>query len=268
MPPEKLHVSLWGQAGPKIVLVHGSAQGSKVGGDKHFARQQRLATEAFQLIVPDRPGHGRSASPGRPDDADADGVWVADLLGDGAHLVGHSFGGAVALAAAARRPEAIRSLTLIEPAMQTLALDDGRVRRFVLRIVTTMIFSLSPERRAKRFAQILKIPSEIRGGEDHAELAAMGRAIRRLKVPKAASLRSQLATIRTSEIPLLVVTGGWNPAFTAIGERVAKEGRGEHRIIPSTHHFPNLVSEEFNDMLADHVRTAERSAGHEEISGK
>ena len=52
MTPEKLHVSLWGQIGPKIVLVHGSAQGSKVGGDKHFARQQRLATEAFQLIVP------------------------------------------------------------------------------------------------------------------------------------------------------------------------------------------------------------------------
>src|ERR687887_198110 len=40
---------------------------------------------------------------------------VADLLEDGAHLVAHSYGGVVSLYAAALRPEAVRSLTVIEP---------------------------------------------------------------------------------------------------------------------------------------------------------
>jgi pimeloyl-ACP methyl ester carboxylesterase len=40
---------------------------------------------------------------------------IANLMGDGAHLVGHSYGGLGAIAAAARRPEATRSLTLLEP---------------------------------------------------------------------------------------------------------------------------------------------------------
>ncbi|MEJ0006720.1 MAG: alpha/beta fold hydrolase [Steroidobacteraceae bacterium] len=93
----------------------GSAQGGRLGGEHHFSAQQRLAQRGWQVIAPDRPGHGRSAAPGRPDDAEADGAWVADLLDGGSHLVGHSFGGCVVLAAAASRPLAVRSLTLIEP---------------------------------------------------------------------------------------------------------------------------------------------------------
>src|SRR5271165_4633819 len=116
-PLASIHVARWGHSGPRVVLVHGGAQGTPVGGESNFRAQQPLAQEGWQLIVPDRPGHGRSPDPGRPDDAEADGAWVAALLEDGAHLVGHSFGGCVALAAAARRPEAVRSLTLIEPGM-------------------------------------------------------------------------------------------------------------------------------------------------------
>ena len=55
---------------------------------------------------------------------DDSAVWIADALGDGAHLMGHSWGGAAVLVAAARRPEAVRSLILIEAALQTLALTD------------------------------------------------------------------------------------------------------------------------------------------------
>ena len=40
---------------------------------------------------------------------------IADLMGDGAHLVGHSYGGLGVLVAAARRPDATLSLTLLEP---------------------------------------------------------------------------------------------------------------------------------------------------------
>ena len=126
MDDSAIHVIRWGSTGPRVVTVHGSAQGSEVGGDKHFSRQAELAHQGLQIVVPDRPGHGRSPDPGRPDDAEADGAWVADMLNDGAHLVGHSFGGCVALAAAARRPEAVLSLTLIEPAVLALAMIGRR----------------------------------------------------------------------------------------------------------------------------------------------
>jgi pimeloyl-ACP methyl ester carboxylesterase len=229
--------------------VHGSAQGSEVGGDRHFSAQERLASRGGQLIVPDRPGHGRSPAPGRPDDAEADGEWVADLLGAGAHLVGHSFGGCVALAAVARRPSAVHSLTLIEPAMQKLATSDPRVRRLVLRMVMVLAFSWSAASRAKRFAKLVGVPPEIRGGASPEELERMGKSLSRMKIPSKETLQRQLSDIERAEIPLLVVTGGWNPAFEATADRVASVGNGRRTVIKSDHHLPQLVSDEFNQVL-------------------
>ena len=261
--PDDIHITRWGDSGPRVVLIHGSAQGSSVGGDHHFAAQEALRAQGWELIVPDRPGHGRSAAPGRPDDAEADGAWVADLLGDGAHLVGHSFSGCVALAAAARRaaedPVAVRSLTLIEPGMQKLAIDDPHVRRFVLRLVATLIFS-SPQRRVARFAKLVGIPGEIRGGKSREELKAMGRGIAKLKVPAAATLRRELEAIERAGIPLLVVTGGWSPAFDAVGKRVAAVGGGRHEIVASPNHFPNLTPA-FNPVLSAFMTAADARHG-------
>ena len=260
MSEAPVHVTRWGDHGPRIVLIHGSAQGSLVGGDVHFSRQKTLSEMGFQLRVPDRPGHGRTPARGRPDDAEADAIWVSDLLGDGAHLVGHSFGGCVALAAAARRPDAVRSLTLIEPGMQKLATDDAAVRKFGLQIMAAIAFSWSPIKRAERFSRIVGIPEEIRGGRERDELARIGRGIARLKLPTGAALRKELATINQAAIPLLVVTGGWNRAFDVVGARVAEAGGGTHRIIASPHHFPNLVSDAFNEMLTAFVRESDAAA--------
>jgi len=104
-------------------------------------------------------------------------------LGGGAHLVGHSFGGCCALAAAARRPAAVRSLTLIEPGMQKLASANPHVRRFGLKLLWTMATSFSAESRAKRFARLLNIPDEIRGGTTPEEFKRMGLGIAKLKLP-------------------------------------------------------------------------------------
>jgi pimeloyl-ACP methyl ester carboxylesterase len=251
-----IHITRWGRSGPKVVLVHGSAQGSQVGGDRHFSAQQRLADRGWQLVVPDRPGHGRSVPPGRPDDAELDGEWVAELLGEGAHLVGHSFGGCVALAAAAIRPEAVLSLTLIEPGMQRLAMDIPVVRRFGLRMMSVLMFSMSAQARAKRFAEMVRIPPEIRGGSDPDEFRRMGQAIARLKVPSREILQSELAVVKRAAIPLLVVTGGWSAAFDATADRVAAAGGGRHIVIESEHHFPQLNSDEFNEVLEGFMREA------------
>ena len=116
-----------GQEGPAVVIVHGGVQGGLGGGPATFDEQKVLATRGWRLRMVERPGFGQSRSRGA-DDMEADAEWIADLLGDGAHQIGHRWGGAEALLAAARRPEAVRSLTLIEPALFPIVMTDPALR--------------------------------------------------------------------------------------------------------------------------------------------
>ncbi|WP_425256675.1 alpha/beta fold hydrolase [Rubrivivax sp. RP6-9] len=76
---------------------------------------------SWQLCAPDLHGHGDSPAWPAARDAslhvDAEAVEQACGLhaGQPAHLVGHSYGAAVALQIALRHPERVRSLTLYEP---------------------------------------------------------------------------------------------------------------------------------------------------------
>ena len=99
-----------------MVLLHGSASSSK---------QWRSLTDylkgRFRIICPDLPGNGRSAAPAETQrhTLETTARTVAELIelyGEPVHLVGHSFGCAVALKIATLWPEKIRSMTLIEPA--------------------------------------------------------------------------------------------------------------------------------------------------------
>ena len=56
--------------------------------------------------------------------------WVASALQPGDHLVGHSYGGVIALLAAARVESVAASLTVIEPPCTSVALDDPAVAAF------------------------------------------------------------------------------------------------------------------------------------------
>src|SRR5438105_15698889 len=115
-----VHVETVG-SGPRVVLVHGS-----VGSGWSTWWAQRPLAERFTLVVPDRPG-----SPPNPPveriDFEEQAPLVAELLADGAHLVGHSYGGVISLYAAGLRPEAVRSLTVVEPPAFGVARGDPAV---------------------------------------------------------------------------------------------------------------------------------------------
>ncbi len=87
--------------GIPVVLVHGSL----ATGVEEWDAQRPLAEAGSCLLVPDRRGYGQSP-PADGEDYLRDGDDIAELLGDGAHLVGHSYGCLGAMVAAARRPEA------------------------------------------------------------------------------------------------------------------------------------------------------------------
>jgi pimeloyl-ACP methyl ester carboxylesterase len=119
-----LNVVVWGE-GERVVCVHGSLSWGT------FAfRAQRPLSASHSLVLPDRRGYGASAVTGRSDfSVDADDV--AMLLGEGAHLVGHSYGAVVALLVAARRPEAVRTLTAVEPAALSIVRGDAAVEELI-----------------------------------------------------------------------------------------------------------------------------------------
>lgn len=70
-----------------------------------------------RLLQPDLLGYGGAQrwNPGAPTTLAAEAEYLAPLLGGGVHLVGHSYGAAVALQMALRWPQQVLSLTLYEP---------------------------------------------------------------------------------------------------------------------------------------------------------
>lgn len=84
--------------------------------------EDRLSMTAFDL-----PGHGRAPDwDGHTDLHDIATGWAAALAGDGpVDLIGHSFGATVALRLALERPDAVRSLTMIEPVLFAAARQAG-----------------------------------------------------------------------------------------------------------------------------------------------
>ena len=263
MTTTPIHLTEWRRLAsndPTVVMIHGGAQGGQAGGERTFATQASLAGRGWRIIAPDRPGHGLSPAPSRPDDVDADAEWVRSMLAGGVHLVGHSFGGAVALLAAARAPSDVRSLTLIEPALFPLAISDVRVQAWMGQMGAALGGAASDADRATNFIALMRIPQELRGAASSEDLARVGRALADLRPPAEPMIRASLETIRSKEVPLMVVSGGWNPAFDAVAEAAAEAGGGRAVTIASEHHFPMLY-EEFNDRLVEFMIQADPQTG-------
>jgi pyruvate dehydrogenase E2 component (dihydrolipoamide acetyltransferase) len=104
-----------GEGGIPVLLLHG------FGADLNtWMFLQPALAEGRRTIALDLPGHGGSQKELEGADeasfAAAIGRLLAALEIDRAHLVGHSMGGGIALALAARHPERVASLTLIASA--------------------------------------------------------------------------------------------------------------------------------------------------------
>ncbi len=110
-----IHAPASGQ-GTNVIALHGSAS--------HSSQWRSLIgwlSGRYRIITPDLPGYGGSHYSAENDVPTLEEIArallpIIDGCGEPVHLVGHSFGGAVALKIASMFPEKVRSLTLIEPA--------------------------------------------------------------------------------------------------------------------------------------------------------
>lgn len=102
-------------AGPAVVCLHSSGSSSS-----QWRRLMESDAPGHRFVAFDFHGHGRS--PEQPPDyglaVESRAVWNAIAsVREPIHLVGHSYGGAVAVDLALRHAERIASLTLYEPVL-------------------------------------------------------------------------------------------------------------------------------------------------------
>ena len=268
-----IHVTRWGTAGPRVLIIHGGVQGGAGGGPATFAKQEEWGHEGWRVEVVDRPGFGQSPTHG-VDDMERDSVWIADMLGDGANLIGHSWGGMEALLAAARRPAAVHSLVLVEPALAGVltanpelrnnpAVQAGGVqRRRVLMEATT------PADYARGFIAMLGAtagnPTADRFAQDADLATRSGCALLQGRMASDAATQHAIDTVAEAHIPVLIVTGGYSPAFDAAGDVLARLTGGRHIVIRSTNHFVQMMNgPDFNAAVAAFMREADSKRSHE-----
>jgi pimeloyl-ACP methyl ester carboxylesterase len=244
--PTELNITIWGEGDPAL-FVHGS-----FGWGEECWRAQRPLADQYKLLLVDRRGFGASTSNGRVD-FERDAHDVAELLGNGAHLVGHSYGGVVSLLAAGLRPDAVRSLTVIEPPALGVAGDDPKVQEFITGVDNAMGAAADPSDYRARFLRNFgfRAPdAEL----DGLELAAARASWRERSPAEAVIPFDRLTGVRT-----LVVRGDWANApssarergaavFHAVCDVLERRLDAESATFPAAHR-PQELGEPFNERL-------------------
>lgn len=204
-----------------------------------------LAPPGFHVFAPDRTNYGQSprstagaegrSQGGVPEVAliRDDAEDIADLLGDGGHLFGYSYGGVVALCIAAAHLGRVRSLTLVEPPAYQVAPDDPDVAATRDRVASGLSATFEDAAdywRTFMMATFLEppLPPDAVPGDRH-------EASRREQAPWDVEL--DLDAIADASIPTLVICGDWDPGFTAVCRHLASRLDGRLVEYPGANHF-------------------------------
>jgi haloalkane dehalogenase len=230
--------------GPPVVMVHGSPVSS-------FAFRQQIAalSPRFRVVVPDLLGFGLSEGPeeGASFQQQADMLcMLLDHLSLGPYrLIGHDWGGPIGLGCAAKRPERVDQLVLIN----TTILADFKPPRYwkpftvrgvgELLLVRINVFSrglpfLMRSARSPEVRQIYSQPLKTRG------LRRTVLALERLEGYDDLMKQVEAALPRLSQIPTLIIWGQPDVYFRPHELQCLKDvfPAAVVREIPDGGHFP------------------------------
>jgi pimeloyl-ACP methyl ester carboxylesterase len=236
--------------GPPILFVHGDIVGPSL-----TWRKQRALAERWSLIIPSRPGFGESPALER-NDFEVEAPMFAELLGDGAHLVGHSYGAVIALLAAAERPEAVSSLTVSEPGCLRVAQGTPVVDEMIAN--GELLFENASAIPSDEFLRLFRggagsafgtpdeLPEELLRG---VELLKRERPSWEAEVP--------LQLLASADFPVLVLSGGHSHAFEAVCDALAESLAAERAVIPGRGHTVPSTGPPYNDRLESFLAAAE-----------
>ena len=248
--------------GAPVFCLHGSG-----GSGGQWKRLGAEISNRYHVLAPDLHGHG-GTSPwpyGRRLRLSDEVALVEPLLTalpSPVHLIGHSYGGAVALKLALAAPARIRSLTLIEPVLFTL-LDPRRDPADYLEVsqiaqaTVSAVQSGQPAAAARLFIDYWSGAGAWAGLPDHAR-AVVERSIGAVARHWEAVLGDgmTLADLADFRVPTLLLAGdrGPRPARRVTELLAATLPEAAHAVIPGAGHMSPLThSAAVNAAIVKHL---------------
>jgi pimeloyl-ACP methyl ester carboxylesterase len=216
--------------GPEVLLVHGSA-----GPETTWTGLAPLRAR-WMLAFVHRRGYPPSPPPsdGRQD-FEVDATDLLPLLESCPHIVAHSYGVLGALIAATRRPDHVRSLTLIEPPLYYLVPGDPEIARLERLGNAVLTEGLDADPAALReFLGLAGAPNVDKGPLPD----AVAHGVRRAhggRLPGEA--RPAIGVLREAGIPSLVASGDHAPGIERICDALATALDAERLVAPGAGHF-------------------------------
>ena len=224
-----------------------------MGGRPTWNGQRELA-DLFRIEILERPGFPPNP-PVDHVDFDQDAVLVAAALGTGAHLVGHSYGGVIALLAATTAPDSVRSLTVIEPPAMWVARGNAAADAFTQGGIEWWQEGPTDDPEAFLRGFLTRVGSDyVPPSPLPPDLEQGARALILERNPWTAEI--DLDALAATEFPKLVVSGGHHAAFDAVCDVLVERLGAEHLTLPGYGHTAQRHPE-FNATLAEFVSRAE-----------
>ena len=212
----------------RVVLIHGS-----VGNADTWAPVLPALEGQFELLAPNRGGYPPGPLLERID-FERQAEELAPLLGEGAHLVGHSYGGVISLLIASAHPERVRSLAVSEPPAFGLARGNPVVDDLITRL--SEHFEHGP-REPRAFAEgfLATVGSAVPLPERLPPQLEQGiRASMAERPPWQAEI--PLDELAATAFPKLVISGAHHPAFDAVCDVLETRLGADRAVLPGAGH--------------------------------
>jgi 3-oxoadipate enol-lactonase len=249
-----LHYATAGEGDP-VVFIHGFGLDLSMWDPQWQAFAQR-----HHAIRYDMRGYGGSSLPEGPYSHVADLLALIDSLGAGpVHLVGLSLGGRVALRVAAQHPEAVRSLTLADPALDGHVWTNDWLQRWRAMTEAAKRGDLSLAKKLW-WEHIVFAPANTQPPLADSLRVMIDRYSGwhlRYPDPGAAPQTPIAQMLPSISIPTLVMVGELDlPDFQAIAQRLGKElPQVELQTIAGSGHMSNMEAPRvFNDLVLEFLQ--------------
>lgn len=263
------HTALVGEHVP-VLFVHGQPG---LGSD--FQPVKELLGTGFDVLSPDRPGYGSSLTPAA---SMRENVEILAALTEARFdgpviVVGHSFGGGIAVLLAARRPDLVAGLVLA--ASVAFREELGNLDRLLAAPVVGDVIVAGGLGAAGTIIPMLRAPAKLAPGRlgkwmsvslpdgSFSKVAVRRPGVWRSVVAEQRNLLTEIddveAALSLIEVPTEVVAGTWDIIVDPeVAARIATVIRGaELVLVPGTGHF---LTRDAPGVLAEAVRRSAAKA--------